>query len=112
MIANDNGYLLFQSFDGGEQFEDHQKDEEEAGQDDGIDVAFDADKTSQSIADIRKCYDNCHTAPDKDADSKLEECLATFALEIMFDTLTDHQEGEDQDDDLIEGEGHRVRVMK
>ncbi len=108
-ISYDGGNLLFQSFDGGEEFEDHHEDEEESGEDDGIDVSLDADDFREGVADAREGDDDCHAAPDDDADGEFEYSLSALAFEIMGDTLREHEESDGEDDDLIECERHRGR---
>ncbi len=109
LIAGDGGDLLFESFDGGEEFEDHHEDEEKSREDDRIDISLDADHGSEGITDGWECHDECHTSPDDDADGELGDGLTTLVLEILSDTLREHEEGDSENDDLIECERHRGR---
>jgi hypothetical protein len=102
---------LLETLDGGEELEDHQEDKEESGQDDSVYVVLDTDQTRYGVADIRERYDDSHPAPDDDAYGELEECLATLMLEKILGPLTYHNEGEYDDDDLIECERHSCFMM-
>lgn len=108
LIAGDGGNLLFESFDGGEEFEDHHEDEEKSREDDGIDISLDADDFRERIADTREGDDDCHATPDDDADGELDDGLTALVLEVLHDALREHEEGDGEDDDLIECERHKT----
>ena len=106
-LSRDGGDLLFESFDGGEELEDHHEDEEESGEDDGIHIALDADDFREGITDAGEGDDDSHAAPDDEAHEELEHGLPALILPIIGDALIEHEGSDDEDDDLIEGEGHR-----
>ena len=108
LFSRDGGNLLFESFNGREEFEDHHEDEEESREDDGVHVVLDADECSEGVADAGKCDDDSHAAPDDEAYEELEYCLTALILEIIGDALIEHEGGDDEDDDLIECEGHKT----
>lgn len=107
--------MLFQSFDSGEEFEDHEEDQDEAGQDDGVDVALDTDDGSEDVTEIREEDDRGHATPDDDADAELEDSLVVLALQEVAYALVEHDTGQDQDNDLIQLESvevHRDRYLR
>ena len=109
LVSRDGRDLLFESFNGGEEFEYHHEDEEKSREDDGIDVVLDADESRERISDMRESDDDRHTTPDDNANGKFEDCLSVLIFEIICDALVQHEAGDDEDDDLIECERHRFR---
>lgn len=63
---------MFETLDGREEFEDHEEDQDEAGQDDGIDVTLNTDNFGESITEIREEYNGSHATPDDDASDEFE----------------------------------------
>lgn len=102
VIAGEERHLLLEPLDGGEELEDHEKDQDEAGQDDSVDIALDADEFGQSIAEIWEEYNERHTTPNDHADAELQDGLMVFTFQIIAHTLIEHERGEDENDDLIE----------
>ena len=111
-VSGDGRDLLFEALDGGEELEDHHEDEEESREDDGVHVVLDANEIGEGIADIREGDDDSHAAPDDDARDELEHRLPALILEIIGDALVQHEAGDDEDDYLIECEGHRGEFIK
>lgn len=98
---------MLETFDGGEEFENHKEDKNEANEDDGVDIARDANPEGDIVAQVWPDGDCCHTAPDDDADGELDESLPALMFDKIFNTLADHEEGEDGDDYLVKREGHK-----
>lgn len=94
--------MLLESLDGREEFEDHEEDEDEAGQDDGVDVSLDADDIRKGVTEVGEEDDSDHTTPDDEADAELEEGLVVFAFEKVADSLIQHESRQNEDDDLVE----------
>lgn len=103
---------MFQALDGGEELEDHHKDEEKAGENNGIDIILNTDEFGDRIADTGESDDDSHPAPDDDADEELDDSLSALAFEVVGDALIEHKGGHGEDDDLIEGEGHKGEFIK
>jgi choline dehydrogenase-like flavoprotein len=101
-FPGEKGDLLFQALNSGEELENHEKDEKEAGEDNGIDVALDADDVGQKIADIGENGYGCHAAPYDKSDGKFPQCLAILTFEKLLATLVDHESGHEYDDDLVD----------
>lgn len=68
LVAGDDGHLLLQAFNRGEEFEDHEKNEDKAGQNHSVDVAFDPDGFGQGIGETWKHDYDAHATPDGDPD--------------------------------------------
>ena len=114
-MTGENGNLLLQSFDSGEKLEDHEKDEDEASQDDGINISLDTNNTGEYVGPSREENNSNHPAPDDETDGKLEERLVILALEKIADALVEHKTSQKEDDDLVELETacvHRCDLRK
>lgn len=98
--------LLLEALDGGQEFEDHKEDENEAGQDHGIDIAFDADELGQVIRQSREHDDDRHTAPDYRSSAELHEGLPGLMAHELLHAFIEHVDGDEQDDELVDF--HRV----
>ena len=106
---------MLEAFDSGEELEDHEKDQDETSEDNGVDIALDADKFGEYVAEIREKYDGRHTTPDDESDAELQDRLMVLAFEIIVHTLIEHEACENEDDDLVElkcTEVHRLVVKK
>lgn len=104
--------LLFQSFNGGEEAEDHQKNQDKTGQDDCVDVSFYSDNFSYLVWNRREKGDYSHSAPDCKTKQEFVKSLAGFSFGEFIKALDDHYSGEYDNQDLIEmeiGEIHGVR---
>lgn len=101
VFSRKDGYLLFKAFDSGEQFENHKKHQNEAGEYDSIDISFYSDDIGENITEIRKKNDGDHASPDNDADTEFEDGLVVFPFEKVADALIEHEPGEDEDDNLV-----------
>lgn len=101
VFSRKDGYLLFEAFDSGEQFENHEKHQDEAGKYDSVDISFYADDIGENITEVRKKNDGDHTSPDNDADTEFEDGLVVFPFEKVADALIEHESGEDEDDNLV-----------
>lgn len=95
---------MLESFDGRQELEDHEEDEDEAGEDDRVDVSLDADEFGEYVAEIREKHDGRHTTPNDDPDAELQDGLMVFASHVVADTLVEHEAGENENDDLVEME--------
>ena len=102
VFSRKDGYLLFKAFDSGEQFENHKKHQNEAGEYDGIDVSLDPDDVSENVTEVRKKNDSSHTTPHHESDTKFEDGLMILSFKIVIYTLVEHESGDDEDDDLVE----------
>lgn len=108
IFACEECHLLFEAFDGGEKFEDHEEDEDEASEDDSVDIALDANESREYIAEIWKESDSGHTTPDDDSDAKFENGLMILAFEVVACSLIQHETCQYEDDDLVELERAEV----
>ncbi len=101
--------MLFQPFDGAEEFEDHQENQDEAGENDGVDVALHPDKFGDGVGKVGIDGDNGHPAPNDDPDQKFQDRLVIFAPHKIHRALKNHHSGDENDGDLVEVERvHRI----
>lgn len=86
---------MFEALDGGEKFEDHKEDQNEARQNNSVHIALYTDDAGESVAEIREEYDGGHATPDDDASNEFEESLVIFAFEEVARSLIEHEPSED-----------------
>jgi len=103
--------LLFQPFNGGEEFEDHQENQDEAGEDDGVDVTLHADQFGDGVGEVGVSGDNGHSAPNDDPDQKFQDCLVVFTFQKIHRALKNHHGGNENDGDLVEVKGKIHRFI-
>ena len=106
IFPREDGDLLFEAFNGGEEFEDHEEDEEKSGEDDGVDIVFNADNVSKNSRETGEGGDGGHATPDDEPDRVFENSLAVFAAKEIVRAFVDHEGGDEKDDELVEV--HRV----
>lgn len=115
VFTGEERYLLLETFNSGEELEDHEKNEDKSGEDNGIDIALDTDQLCKYVAEIGKQNNGCHTTPDDDSDPELQDGLMIFSFQVIVYALIEHETGENEDDDLIElerAEVHRLVIKK
>ena len=110
LLSGERSDLRLQSLDSGEEFENHEEDQNESDHDDGVDVSLYADQFGEIITECREESDRRHAAPDDESHGKFEEGLPAFPAEVVRAALPNHKRGETQNDDLIEMELHRDTI--
>ncbi|MDQ1284106.1 MAG: hypothetical protein QG620_454 [Patescibacteria group bacterium] len=105
--------MLFQAFDGGEEFEDHKKNQDKSGEDDGIDVALHTNKLSNIIGKAGIDSHDSHSAPNDNPNKEFQECLSFFPSDEIFAALKNHHAGDEDDGYLVEMKGgvHNVVIL-
>ena len=100
-FAGKHGDLLLESFNSRKEFENHEKDKDEARQNDSVDIVRNTNELGEGVGDTWEQYNNSHATPDDDTDRELEDGLASLMFEEFLEALEDHDSSDNSDDYLI-----------
>lgn len=94
--------LLLETLNRGEKFEDHQKNKNETSQDDGVDVAFDANKLGEVVREGWKHDNNRHPTPNKRSGAELHQSLSGLMAHEFLHAFIEHVDGDEENDELVD----------
>lgn len=105
IISREESHLLLEAFNSGEEFENHEEDEDESSENDRVDITLNPDECCEVIGEGWEEYDNSHTAPDKETSPQFHKSLTSLLAQETFESAINHKDRDKEDNDLVELEG-------